>query len=689
VYELDGVMYYSPNSTMNVAVPEKWSDTHLNAFRRTRVVLRDFQGPLWFDRHYRCAPFIPLTPFFDDLMCAPLRRRLETEEDFEMDGSGLWSVPSKVVQEWLQIEKQTQRLITRLEAYRRPYQRSIRPPSDMGLQRKFKTIRHAAFFVRRSKEWFLLLFAYATWFLSEHHIFSNPNRETSSLWIHLVEHVDVNFLRCFVSSTIICISSQIPRVGCFFDVEEHANATSPAKTAEQLHRFVYNSIPIWIPLTSATWEILDSPDLIKFRPSKSLMRAFEAQRVGDSIGRAPLYKSRDGVESWRRMVVTEVDRPTSNGRDVTREELGEAIEMGGLGFYEEGESDVGNERPDDPPSVLGLDPGLYSLPEVVVEDSPLSPPPTPYRELDPEHVQHLPWTMALRVPMLWGLYLEDVPAGLPPLSAGHLNLLYRALGEETQPRPLPDIPINRLLYYFFMSIRFIEIDGFDSIASVPNSDLLPLSVGLRAIIETCVTRIEEEVYVIELPTALPCPKIVVYCAEAAVLCCRVVDGGFEAMVVTLFRHGVRFNVCVESSVSPPPPPSEFVFPMVPPVVPADKDVDKNTYDDFVQLRRLYLVGHRRRAALLQGGLVGRIAREVIGSDRECERLILTDASPCLFESSNNMVVEWGDGTYLYDDVLPDYELDYILGVHFHRKGSFVAHTHMWSISISADLLLFC
>jgi hypothetical protein len=297
-------------------------------------------------------------------------------------------------------------------------------------------------------------------------------------------------------------------------------------------------------LTSASWEILDSPDLIKFKPSKSLMRAFKAQRVGDSIGRAPLYKSRDGVESWRLMVVTEVDRPTPNGGDVTWKEFfegrealyeqcqesetlsdrqrridretlaqsgwsataryfkwevdvalgvrvrtpwpipreamrlemmhywpaqwrfnsfanewdvcskfgGGAADMGGLGFYEDGKSDVGDERPEDPPSLLDLDPGPYSLPEVVVEDSPLSPPPTPYCELNPEHVQHLPWTMALQVPLLWGLYLEDVPAGLAPLSAGHLNLLYQALGEETQPRPLQDIPINCLLYYFFMSI---------------------------------------------------------------------------------------------------------------------------------------------------------------------------------------------------------------------------------------------
>jgi hypothetical protein len=275
--------------------------------------------------------------------------------------------------------------------------------------------------------------------------------------------------------------------------------------------------------------------------------------------------------------------------------------------------------------------------------------------------------MAVRVRQLFGLSLENLPPVLPHLSSMHITVLYRALGEEVQPKPLPDLPVNRLLYHFFSSIRFLEIHGLGHYTSIPNFDLLPLSQGLVHVIKAYVTMLEDGVYVITLHNS-PCPRIVVYCAEAAVLCCRLIDRGYEGLVLALFRHGIHFNTCVESATPPPPPPSDFIFPVVPPVVAADKEVDKAAYDGFVECRRLYLVGHRRRAALLRGGLVSRIARDVIGSDAECERLILLDPSPGVFALTDNAIVDWGDGTYLYDDVLADYELDYILGVHFHLKG---------------------
>ncbi|KAJ2934000.1 hypothetical protein H1R20_g3096, partial [Candolleomyces eurysporus] len=716
---------------MNVSVPPKFPDEKQNLFKRMRAVLKDFQVPLWYDKRYRSLPFIPLVGFFDDLMCAPLRRRMETEEDFVLEADGRWAVPKQVVAEWLEIEKQRH------------------GPAAEVLERT-----PCCFFVRRTKEWFLVLFSYATWLLSENHVFSNPEREQSRIWTHLIQHVDPTFLRCFVNSTVLCISAQVPRVGCFFDLASYSEDVE--KTARQLHRFIYNSIPVWFPLNETTWELLKSRDLRLFRPPSTLLDAFEEERRALSVLRGPLYKDRAAVDAWRKTVAdgtgslsnkpvawqefferrdesnrrrlqNESDRERQRRRDREkfaltgwssaagyykwvwdddegvhhRTRLNNAdirVEMvrhapaqrrfdafanewdictdfGSGGscdprnqFYEEGDSDLEEDGMEE----VGQghsNPGPYTLPDfvdVAVEDSPLSLPPTPERQPGFEHTRHLTGRMAARLPFLFGLSLESITSTVESPGQLHQKHVYRALGGENQPRPFLDVPVNGLLYQFFISIIRKANTGNLPAGSIPNFDLDPLCPALCGIIMSTVT-ICDGVFVVKPSSTNPCLTIVVYHAEAAIFCCRLENRSFESMALALFKHGICFNCCVESTDPAPAPSSEFIFPVVPPVVSADSNVDKAVYDGFVESRRLFLVGHRRRAALLRG-VVGRIAREVIGSEAECERLVLQDPSPFVLSCSDNIVADLGNGTTLFDDVLAVYEVDYILAAHLHLIG---------------------
>ena len=62
--------------------------------------------------------------------------------------------------------------------------------------------------------------------------------------------------------------------------------------------------------------------------------------------------------------------------------------------------------------------------------------------------------------------------------------------------------------------------------------------------------------------------------------------------------------------------------------------------------------------------MSRIAADVIGSDRECERLDQQDPSPTVLFSAQNAIVQLPSNNWLCDDVLLPSEKDCRLGTHF-------------------------
>ncbi|RXW14829.1 hypothetical protein EST38_g11025, partial [Candolleomyces aberdarensis] len=665
IYNINGQLFYSPNTSRDVRLPERWPEgLKENILKRQGVELRDFQRPSWYHPKYRFLPYVPIHAFFEDLICAPLRRKFEEESDFVLNYMGNWTMPPDVIEEWLAIQKQLLWLITWCHSYKSPGQRELRYASDVGFQRSFLKVEHGVALVRRSKNWFMMLFSYATWILSDHNIFSNPDRENSGLWKSLIEHVDVEFLRCFVNSTIVAISPQIPRVGCFFDLASYS-PEDLGRTGRQLIRFIYSSIPVWYPLNSDTDAIFKHRAFERFRPPPELIEKFEADRSAP-IPRAPMYADRDILDKWRNEVAEETSKPSkswevffesreqSHARRLAKEtkrQRQRRLDM---------EKHAATSWSDTSAFfkwVLNANTGVHVRTRLTKnEESPASPPPTPERYYGWEAATVLPGNIGKRIPFLFGLDFTDLPSASYEFEAN--KYLYRAFGGKEQPKPLPKTAINESLHSFFNALPHAL--PLDSAPEIPRSDLLPLRPFLLNELRNSITY-HNGSYIIATPGDL---RIVVFHPSAAIFCVRLMDRDFDHVVLSLYRHGIRFNVCIELSTPPPPPPAGHIFPIVPIRLPEGTVLDKGVYDNSLTAGKLYLVGHRRRAALLSGGLVSRIAQDMIGSPAECERLIFQHPSPNVLGSALNVIVDLGDGRFLYDDVLETVEKDYLLGIHY-------------------------
>jgi hypothetical protein len=344
--------------------------------------------------------------------------------------------------------------------------------------------------------------------------------------------------------------------------------------------------------------------------------------------------------------------------------------------YHEGDSDMDSDNEDYDDNIPPIDPGPYELPPIPpfpsddIQISPASPTPTDEGDFGTHLTYPLTGKMANRLPLIYGIYFTAISTTLPSVGTEHQKIVYRAFGGESQPKPLPDLPVNCLLYQLLLCMLRYEDEEVLPSTALGLCDLHPASANLQAII-TATVRVgrESSTYLISPVSTTPGPTIVVYDPEAAVLCCRLEDTSFENMVKNLFRNGIRFNACLPTQSVLPPAASEFIFAAVPPVIAPGLPLDKAVYDRFVEHRRLFLVGHRRRAALLLGGLFSRIARDVIGNDAECERLILEGPSPNVFDCAENVVECQEDGTLLCDDILSILEKDYILGIHYQIDSS--------------------
>ena len=77
--------------------------------------------------------------------------------------------------------------------------------------------------------------------------------------------------------------------------------------------------------------------------------------------------------------------------------------------------------------------------------------------------------------------------------------------------------------------------------------------------------------------------------------------------------------------------------------------------------RRFVEGPRGRAALLTGGLVSRIAKDMLPFRVRVD-LITEGPTPDVVYRRKNCIFKRRDGQYLYDDVLTEAEKDLILGV---------------------------
>jgi hypothetical protein len=787
LYELDGEVFYSPNCNRRVQRPKEWSKKEPdNIFDKDTMRLGRYQKPMWYHCHYRFLPYVPLHTHFHDWISAPLYVPLSQEDNFVKNKDGFWTLPESTIERWDELLRHVNWLIGWLFAYKPPHQRLVRDPAELGYRKSYKTWKAASVQAQRSRDWFVMVFASATWLLAEYGVLTDVDREDKEVWKWLLARgVDKAFLYAFINSTIVNISPSLPRAGCFMNVVGYS--TDPDQTARQLTRFLVNAIPVWIPWNSQTKSLFTHSSLLKFQPSAGLVQSFDLTRTriakplskpavparmpnfsssvqqtlssssttqqassssssnyhqpaslhpsapsAAATATAPALKpwqlhlqkradarerylaketeaqrqsredrekyalksysrksevyiwdeSASGVRERKRVNKKEVDDVMSNyGVHQKRydsvndewdlcSEFGDWTEQDQEAWDDEEQyldpfvafnplSDE-EEPPAEVPPPQSEKPPLYTLPEIAVDDSPLSPPPDEELFFGWEHPAELPGTMPKRIRRLFGLEFHEIEKTCPPLDNFAVKVLYRAFGGYKQPEVLEDRPINRLLSAIFQRLQ--HPNEFHRLNQLSAFDLAPLCPGLKHTISALVT-VVNGVYVISPATVRnPAPRIVVYTPEAAVFACRL-DDDYDTIVLALYHNGIRFNACYEAE-EPPVASNTHLLAVLPAMYRKGTKSNRRMYEDYVQVRKYFLVGHRRRAALLGGGLISRIAAEVIASERECERLVLQDPCSTAHFSSTNVIVRLPNGNWLYDDVLLPSEKDCLLGVHF-------------------------
>ncbi|KAG6814857.1 hypothetical protein H0H93_011976, partial [Arthromyces matolae] len=133
------------------------------------------------------------------------------------------------------------------------------------------------------------------------------------------------------------------------------------------------------------------------------------------------------------------------------------------------------------------------------------------------------------------------------------------------------------------------------------------------------------------------------------------SSNFFELVHELLDRGIPFQTCIKGPPKPPPPPPQIQFSGLG-YRPKDYKPDELDYLAYVSHRDNFLRTPRGRAALLKGGIISRLARDVI------EYQHILDGPTCNVFSTGTMLPSHS-GVGYWDDTLTEHEIYLICGVY--------------------------
>ncbi|KAG6904426.1 hypothetical protein DXG01_010013, partial [Tephrocybe rancida] len=129
---------------------------------------------------------------------------------------------------------------------------------------------------------------------------------------------------------------------------------------------------------------------------------------------------------------------------------------------------------------------------------------------------------------------------------------------------------------------------------------------------------------------------------------------FLGLLRELLNRGIPFKTCIHGPLRPPPPPTQLRFKGLG-YRPPNHRPDAMEYAAYESLRDDFLRSPRGRAALLQGGIVSRLAREVVQYQH-----VFDGPTPEVFDTGTMLP---GQNHGHWDDALTDHEINIICGVY--------------------------
>jgi len=251
----NGVIYYSPNSTRPINVPDRPGPSSRYRFRNKDAIWQRFHDPQWWTLEYCFLSFVPLRPSFEGDTFGTLRDILP----FVVEGlDGLFGLETKKITQWRQLEDWlfyvSALLDQTVDTY--PAMKPI-PPSFLGFEKRFKSERSARLRATISRDWFIVCMGLLSFKIAAVSSWFNVLAEKGvpQIWLN-----DLQF------STACNFSESCPRVGIILDW------LNPAKKQPPVEWFTAHHVPVWYPWTRDHEVAARNPRLSDFRPPGELLQ---------------------------------------------------------------------------------------------------------------------------------------------------------------------------------------------------------------------------------------------------------------------------------------------------------------------------------------------------------------------------------------------------------------------------------
>ena len=254
----NGEVFYSPNSSRRIIVPDRPGPSSRYQFHKKDALWERFHDPQWWTQEYCFLSFVPLRPSFEGDAFGSLRDILSFV--IGPDSDDHFYLHEDKAAEWAQLQDWLLYISAILEQTINTYP-SLKPipPSLLGFQKRFTSLRLARIQATISRDWFVIWMGLLSFKIA-----------AVSDWFGLLAEKNIPqiWLNDFGRSSVCHFSENCPRAGIILDwLETDKNMKKPP-----VEWFTAHHVPVWYPWTQDHANACAKPQFAYLRPPVELIQ---------------------------------------------------------------------------------------------------------------------------------------------------------------------------------------------------------------------------------------------------------------------------------------------------------------------------------------------------------------------------------------------------------------------------------
>jgi hypothetical protein len=248
----NGEVFYSPNSSRRIVIPDRPGPSSRYRFHQKDAFWERFHDPQWWTQEYCFLSFVPLRPSFEGDTFGSLRDILSFV--IGPDSDDRFHLREDKAAEWIQLQDWLFHISALLEQSINVYP-SLKPipPSLIGFQKRFTSLRSARIRATTSRDWFVIWMGLLSFKIA-----------AVSDWFGMLAEKDIPqiWLNDFGRSTVCNFSENCPRAGIILDwLNTDKNLKKPP-----VEWFTSHHVPVWYPWTRDHINACSKPQFAYLRP---------------------------------------------------------------------------------------------------------------------------------------------------------------------------------------------------------------------------------------------------------------------------------------------------------------------------------------------------------------------------------------------------------------------------------------